>query len=402
MKQTFLERAQEINSLALGSNFYPVFDNDKEKIPTTKNLPFLVSGNPYELTTEQKQEIKKLGPALKELFKAVSSLQGNFDPFFIRPDILLTTAGFKICEVETQSFGFPLSIFLQNSFSTWFKTFGQSQQQVLSKFINYWQTKTNSTSGTFVYSNHTKKFFGQLQYFCKILNDEGGNFSVKSANEITNEDLNKPFYRAFYVYEQETNQEIINFINKKPILLPEINKYFEGKYILVDYFENQEIKRKISLSNQEILDNYLLPTWMVTNEIPQSFPLPIKSWSELSLLSRNQRNYVVKRAGGHPDASWSRSVVFLNKLSKQQITELFQDILQKKEDWVIQPFYKNEKTKLSYAADNFSEEKTMNGNIRFTPYFEYENGELLNMKVTARENTLFIHGASDSINTTVI
>jgi len=38
VKQTFLERAQEINSLALGSNFYPVFDNDKEKIPTTKKL----------------------------------------------------------------------------------------------------------------------------------------------------------------------------------------------------------------------------------------------------------------------------------------------------------------------------------------------------------------------------
>mgnify|MGYP006416247299 CR=1 FL=1 len=383
---------------AVGVSLY----DSRLKHSTKTNLPFLVTGETFSPWDHEKKDIIDLGLALKELYKKASvHYKKSFDTFLFRPDILITEDGLKVCEIETQPFGFALSIFLQNSYQDWEDLLGLKVSEIMKRFVSFWEKKTGGNEGIFIYSEHTERFKGQLIYLSKMLNKNGGDFSVKAISEIKNSDYKKYFYRAFYSYEHLLDDDVKKFTSNKPNIYPNIDKYFEGKYLMADYFSDKKLRKKLTKKTLKILDKLFFPTWFIKGKPPKDFPVEIKNWEDLASIPRSKRRFVVKMAGNHPGASWAKSITFLHKKSKVQVKQLFKSILKDDDKWIIQPFLGNKKITITYAKEDFSELSLLKGRIRLTPYYEYKTGDVLNVKSTIRKNTLLIHAASDSINTIV-
>lgn len=399
MQSSLLKKAAKIDQSAADISLY----DSAFQHTTSNNLPFLVTAETFHLAEEEKSKLLALGPALKELMIQASELyQKPFNTFFIRPDVLMTADGLKVCEIETQPFGLALIIFLQSSYREWTKVLGQDVRYIFTGFMEWWQQSTGTNQGIFVYSDHTDRFKGQLVFLANSLKQYGGDFSVRFIEDLTAEEIeNNFFYRAFYTYEASLDEAINRFLLSKPKLFPQIDPYFEGKYLLADYFADDNLRVKLSSETIELLDKMLLPTWFIKKSIPAEFPLTIKNWLDLVNFPREQLRFVVKMAGNHPDASWAKSVNFLHKKSKVQLKQLLQSIEESKQTWLIQPFLSNKKVSITYATEDFMDLLIMKGRIRLTPYFEYQTGKLLNVKATVRRNTLLIHASSDSVNTIV-
>ncbi|MCC6710935.1 MAG: hypothetical protein IT416_01120 [Candidatus Pacebacteria bacterium] len=399
MKSSLLKKSLIIDQAAADISLYDSYFQHRTK----NNLPFLVTAETLHLEKSDKIKLLALGPALKELLTNASELyQKPFNTYFIRPDVLVTREGIKVCEIETQPFGLALTIFLQTSQREWNKVLGQDIRYIFTGFIDWWKQNTGGNKGIFVYSDHTDRFKGQLTYLANSLNSYGGDFSIRFVEDLTNEDIkNNFFYRAFYTYEAGLDKSVGHFLASKPKLFPQIDPYFEGKYLLADYFADNNLRKTLSTETIKILDQLFLPTWFVKDSVPANFPLAIKSWDEIVSHSRDKLKFVIKMAGNHPDASWAKSVNFLHKKSKVQLTQLFKSIKNSNQDWLIQPFIGNEKVSITYATEDFADLLVMRGRIRLTPYFEYKSGALLNVKATIRRNTLLVHASSDSVNTVV-
>lgn len=398
MKSSLLKRAEFVDQQAVGILLYDTI----HKHTTRTNLPFLVTGETFSPWDHEKKDILALGPALRELVKKASAhYKKPFGSFLLRPDILVTEKGLKICEIETQPFGFALGLFLQDVYGKWDDLLAMDFDEIIKRFISFWKTISGGEEVIFVYSEHTERFKGQLIYLSKLLNKYGANFSVKKVDEIKKNDYKKYFYKAFYSYEEKFDDDVAEFLKNKPKAYPKVDEYFEGKYLLADYFADKKLRKKLTKKTISILDKLFFKTWFIKGKPPKSFPADIKEWSDLALIPRSKRNFVVKIAGNHPNASWSKSVLFLHKKSKVQVRQLFESILNSDQKWIIQPFYGNKKITLTYAKEDFSDLSLMKGRIRLTPYYEFSSGDLFNVKATIRKNTLLIHASSDSINTIV-
>jgi hypothetical protein len=399
MKSSLLKKSLIIDQDAADISLY----DSSFQHRTSNNLPFLVTAETLHLEKDDRDKLFALGSALKELFINASELYKKpFNTYFIRPDVLVTSEGIKVCEIETQPFGLALTVFLQTSQREWNKVLGQDVKYIFNGFIDWWKKNTGSNKGVFVYSDHTDRFKGQLNYLASNLNRYGGDFSIKFIEDITTEDAkNNFFYRAFYTYEAGLDKSVGRFLARKPKLFPQIDPYFEGKYLLADYFTDKNLRARLSTKTTELLDQLFLPTWFIKDSVPTSFPFAINNWDELANYKRSELRFVIKMAGNHPDASWAKSVNFLHKKSKVQLTQLFKSIKSSNQDWLIQPFIGNKKVSITYATEDFTDLLIMRGRIRLTPYFEYKSGSLLNVKATIRRNTLLVHASSDSVNTVV-
>ncbi len=120
---------------ALGDS--KIYDAREDAYKTNDKVPFRVSPTPFTLTAEQKREVENIGNDVVSYFKAIDELYntdsevhellntGKPEMFlvqrpaqylFVRPDIIITDEGFKICEIETSPFGLALAEVLNNAY----------------------------------------------------------------------------------------------------------------------------------------------------------------------------------------------------------------------------------------------------------------------------------------------
>ena len=183
---------------------------------------------------------------------------------------------------------------------------------------------------------------------------------------------------------------------------PHTTKLHESKLSLVLWTNDLTLRELVSREDALILDRLLLKTWFVTNEKPpDSFPIKLLSFFELKKISRDNRQFVIKRIGNHPNSSWGHSVQFLHKMSEVAVEQLISTCIKEKNQWIIQPFFTSVKHEFKYISPTENSITTMKGRVRITPYFEFETGNALIAKAAIRKNTLLIHGASESITTIV-
>jgi hypothetical protein len=370
--------------------------------PNSKEIPFFISADELILSPVEAKLFKDLGAALAELFSVLSQVRGDKpDYFFFRPDVLLTEEGYKVCEVELSPFGFPLAVFLEDAYNAIRKKGGRKiwSQNVLKKFVDFWQKRTKTKKGRFVFSSHTEQFIGQFEFLSKRLKSLGYDFKpVILKSKISN--FNAPLYRCFYLYEKSMAEfwEKVKTVKK----LPGETSFYETKLPLAIFTNDESVRQKLSKKSRKTLDSMLLPTWVLESDsLPKSFPLGISNWTEIAELSKSKRKFVIKRIGDHPQASWAKSVVFLHKISALATRQLIETALLESGQWIIQPFINSKKVTQNYYS--FSDKKwiDMKGRVRLTPYYSFDKGEWLVGKATIRRNTLLIHGATDSINTLI-
>ncbi len=413
---------EQLNSLT--ENKYNFYAARRAEFETGSNLSFRVSPKPLELSKSETFDVNSLGEAIVEFVNATHHLyksneevrnllnEGKPDELtevkepkylFVRPDLIATENGLKICEIETSPFGLALSHLLNTGYSqAGFETLASKN------FLEDSIKSRTSKNGAIVHSNKTKAYKGQLDYLANKL--FSGNDRSWTFEHIDNHEANGiGLYRAFYLSEYLADSKINNLIScqlDKENTNPSITPHLEEKAIMAllwdKRFENFYI-RELGQATFNRLRVSIPETWIIGQEQYFSRGLPRDVQTTLELVGglRKNRELVIKPSGFDPQASWAEGVNLLHEKSSETAKEIVLNAIQKTSTLtVVQKFHKGRKEILQYE-NNQGGLTEMQVKLRITPYYSTEDGKLLTIKATGCENTDFIHASSSSINTAV-
>jgi hypothetical protein len=412
---------EQLNNLAGEYNFYTA---RREEYATNEKLSFRVSPTPLELTKKENDEITTMGGAVVEFVNATHELYNtneqvrnllntgkpeeltqtkNPEYLFVRPDLIATENGLKICEIETSPFGLALSSLLNTGYiQAGFETL--ADENLLEDSI---KSRTVS-EGSIVYSNKTKAYKGQLEYLADKL-FSSSNRKWKSEHIDQHQANGVGLYRAFYLSEYMNDPKVNSLINyqlDKQNTKPSITPHLEEKAIMALLWDRRFedfYKKQLGEANFNKLRSSIPKTWIVGQEQYFSEGLPKEVNDTMQLVSglRKDRELVIKPSGFNPKASWAEGVNLLHEKSTYKAQEIVQNAIKTDDTlFIVQEFKKAQKQRMQY--ENSEGTLTdMEAKLRITPYYSTQDGKLLTIKATGCENTDFIHASTSSINTAV-
>lgn len=384
---------------------YPLYKVKCELYPKDR-VPFKVSPEPLFVTPEQQKEINIIGTTLSNYFNAVQHLYYENDEFrrilnvgkstffeeeqadyiFIRPDLIMTESGFKICEIETSIFGLGLSDVLNRTYSDEFNVL--SEKHVLEEYSK----KFLPQEGVMLYTENGEHFEGQLQYLTNEIFPKNWNISKVAPNNLT-QIQTENVYRAFY------SNELFGDMENANIVIPSLTPQFEGKDILSLIWDKRffgYFRDYLGTVSVTILRRVIPETVVVGQEEYCDFDIP----SDMAQVSKGKRKWVLKES---LDSSWCQGIYFLHKLSHERVQNLMNSLDITKKNYVLQKFYPGKKVSMKYY-DSDMNLQSMDGRVRITPYYAIKGinrGQLLSIKATICSGTERIHGTTDCINTAV-
>ena len=417
------ERIEEI----VGDN--EIYKARRGEFETGEKIPFEVSPTPLVLTKEQKRELEDVGNdivayfgSINELYATDSEIREVLDTgkpevflvqkpmkyLFVRPDIIITPEGFRICEIETSPFGLALADILNTAYrKEGFDTL--VTEDALSKLVH----ANTPVEGRIIFSSKTEAYSGQMDFLAeRVFSGDERRWTAEKVNDVDQKST-EAVYRGFYLHEYLQDPSVGTFlehhIKDRKEILPSITPHMEEKAILAFIWDKRfetHLKTQLGTAVFAHLREIIPPNWIVGQEKYFAPGLPGNMTSSIGLanLSRSKRAFVLKSSGFAGASSWGEGVDFLHKKSSTEATELLSLVHQDHTSLhVVQEFKKGEVRKVDYTNKN-GQVVQMSARVRLTPYFSAvsgDEGRLIAIKATARENTDYIHGSSDSINTAV-
>lgn len=388
-------------------------------------VPFLVGATPLGLSKQQLEEIVQLGKLITaymdcvcELYATNEDLQkllnfGKPENFqnqspnylFIRPDLIITKDGFKICEIEVSPFGLALSDILTHAY----RQMGLiTDPESLKDFVS----QNTPANGSLVWSNKTHKFAGQLGYLADEVFSQPQTRSWQATHiDQLDQETQDAIYRGFYLHET-LDDATLAAIAFNMRTTPTPTPFFEEKALLALVWDRRfkdEIRRALGDSAFEQLRGYIPPTWIVGQEEFYEPGLPGNATSTLELagMGKGTRKVVIKESGFSSNMSWGYGVKFLDTISQGQAIEHVGRVLQGCQThlFIGQVFCQPEKVPFNFFPNGKeSEVAEQELGCRITPYYSAtgkNKGELLTAKATGRSGSRYIHAASDSVNTAI-
>lgn len=405
-----------------------IYTARRAEYDTGEKIPFRVSPNPLELTSEQAKQVETIGKditsfflAADELYRTDSAVRELLDTgkpeifladhpaqyLFVRPDMIITESGFSICEVETSPFGLALAEVLNRSYrDAGFET--MVGDDTLASHIQ----EATPAEGTLVYSPKTQAYAGQMAFLAEnVFSGEGRKWNSANVADTDPSQLGD-VYRGFYLAEYTTDPNVRLLLESNLSgsnnLLPSPTPHLEEKAVLSLIWDKRfehKLRAQLGNASYDHLRDVIPPTWVVGQEEHFAPGLPNQYESSLDLvnLSRSKRAFVLKSSGFSTNSSWAEGVHFLGKKSAAVDQERLQKAHADKDSLhVIQSFHRGATHLMEYTQDGRN--IPMSARIRLTPYFALDGqrgGELVAIKATGCENTDFIHASSASINTAV-
>lgn len=385
----------------------------------SQQLQFRVAESPLKVSQELKKEIIGLGPILRMYLNAVIILYnldntvkqmldngkpnqfiGNNPQYlFLRPDLIISNEGIKICEIETSMFGLGLADILNKAYiDSGYDTLVSERQ--LKKYVQ----SVIPEEGVIAYSKRVKSFSGQLKYLAEqVFSGDNSNWKCEMVDENFNYTGN--VYRAFYTSDCMTEQAVNCLVNSQSNFIPSLTPQFEEKAILSLIWDKRYkdfFKRELGKVVYDYLRKIIPPTFVLGQEKNFEMGLPgnVSNPLEISKLPKSKRQVVLKKSS---DSSWGEGIKFLHKLSHDKVKDCLQTAMSSNESYIIQDFFEGRKILMNYNVNN--EVYTMQAKVRITPYYAFsgkDSGKLIAIKATGCENTDYIHGATNSINTAVM
>lgn len=422
---------EKIEELAGPYNWYKV---RRAEYDTNEKIPFRVSPNPLKLSPEQAIEIAQIGQEVNHFMQAADELYrkdetvhkllntGKPEVFlldqpaqylFVRPDLIMTKAGFCLCEIETSPFGLGLAELLNRAYTqAGFETLAESS--ALTEYIR----QNTPTGGYFLYSPKTAAYAGQITFLSEqVFSDAVRKWQTLSTTDAQaqpeNINWNAAVYRGFYLSEYLSDPNVRAIIDRQVTessrcVLPSFTPHLEEKALLAllwDTRYEEFFKNQLGEAAFYHLRTVVPETWIVGQEkyFAPGLPNNFSNTLALASLSRSKRTFVLKPSGFNNQSSWSEGVELLHEKSGEKAAELIHQAEKDQQALhIVQRFQKAKDVPMNY--ENGNEMTPMLARVRITPYFSLQKGEeghLLTIKATACENTDFIHGSTASINTAV-
>lgn len=389
-------------------------------------IPFEVAAHPLFLDKKLVDDMVQLGPLITSYMDAISKLYHSNqdlhevldhgkpsefhhnDPryLFIRPDVLITEDGLKICEIEVSPFGLALSDILARAYE-------DQGLLVNSEVLGNFVQQHVGHGGTIVYSDKTHRFAGQLRYLAEEVFQAPGAtpWSAKHAREHDATKTN-PVYRGYYLHETQRDEDL-RFLTHACTTYPSPTPFYEEKAVLALIWDTRFVEHFCTLLGDDAvgrLRSFIPPTWIVGHEeyFEPGLPNDVASTIDIADLGKSKRQIVIKSSGFCDSMSWGHGVLFLDKISATAARKHLCNILEAGQDtlYIGQQYCPPAKVPFHYFANGSSDSEvlTQDRGCRITPYYAAmgdNKGELLTIKATGRNGSRYIHAATDSVNTSV-
>lgn len=404
------------NELECFNKRYSLYKIRKEEYKdTNSDLPFRVSPQTLKLSNDHTRTLNLIGELICEYFSLVIMLYNNCDEvkkilnkgksikflrnqkpkyLFLRPDLIIDkNDNFKLCEIETSIFGLALADILNRVYQL------NGMDTLLSaETLKKYFVSNIPLNGTIAYSKKVQAFCGQLKYLAE--NIMNWNLKLIDDHNVFSENI----YRAFYSIDYCNDVNVAKLMEQNLVFLPSLTPQFEEKAILAFLWDkrfSEYFKKNLGKSSYEFLRNLIPPTFIVGEEENFELGLPngINQLMDISKLPKGKRKLVLKKSG---DSSWGEGITFLHKVSHERVESALHKAETSNELYIIQDFNEAKKILMPYLAGEEIQE--MKAKIRLTPYYAFQGknfGKMIAIKATGCENTDYIHGATNSINTSV-
>ncbi len=406
-----------------------IYEARRGEFETGEKVPFRVSPTPLDLTSDQKKELENIGNDVVAYFKTISELyatdseireildtgkpelfliQEHVKYLFVRPDIIVTPEGFRICEIETSPFGLALADMLNTAYrQEGFETL--VVEDALPRLVH----AHTPSEGRIIFSSKTEAYSGQMDFLAeKVFSGDKRRWGADKVDDIDSKSAEE-VYRGFYLHEYLQDPAVAALLERhvqsRKEMIPSLTPQMEEKAILAFIWDKRfetHLKAQLGATSFAHLREVIPPNWIVGQEKYFAPGLPGNMTSSIGLanLSRSKRAFVLKSSGFVESSSWGEGVDFLHQKSSIAAAELLNAAHQDHASLhVVQEFKRGEVRKMEYTH-NSDEVMQMSARVRLTPYFSAvpgDEGRLVAIKATAREGTEYIHGSSDSINTAV-
>jgi len=324
----------------------------------------------------------------------------------IRPDLLLTAEGLKICELDQIPGGIGLTAWLQKIYSTCGHEIIGGPGGMLEGFCSI------LPGGDIVVSQESEMYRPEMEYLVRRLCEQFPEKKWRLLSSNNKEKWASQVYRFFELFDlpniscapELLDSALAKEVSITPPPKPQLEEKLWFALFWMKPLENFWI-RELSQRGWEQLKKVIPYTWILNPEPlpPQAvYPrLEVQLWNEIAAWSQRERELVIKISGFDERAWGSRSVVIGSDCSKQEWSEALTKALGEfpKHPHILQVFHHS----LLHEHSYFDEEGkivTMKGRVRLTPYYFVANKKIHlggALATICPADKKLLHGMSDAI-----
>jgi hypothetical protein len=337
-------------------------------------------------------------------------------PLVIRPDLILTEAGYTIAEIDSVPGGIGLTAWLNQTYAGLGRDIIGGRDEMLDGFRSLLPE-----GGDIVISEEASTYRPEMNWVAAQLNtasssagitDPGYKWRVADA-ETYEPTPGRNAYRFFELFDLPNLPRISSLFgaasNGSVKITPPIKPFLEEKMWFALFwmqplreFWRRELGEKYFLKLQEVIPY----TWPLDpTPLPQHAVIPrleIHDWREAGKLSQKERDLLVKVSGFSPLGWGSRGVVVGSDVPQVEWESTIDQALAEFQTTprIMQRFHKARLVDHRYWDNDSGEVKTMRGRVRLCPYYFVSGGKA---KLSGALATIvpadkkLLHGMRDAI-----
>ena len=324
----------------------------------------------------------------------------------IRPDLLMTEEGLKICELDNIPGGIGLTAWLQEIYSGFGAEVLGGTHGMLEGFFSI------IPGGDIIVSEEALTYRPEMKYLVRRLHEQFPEKKWRLLSEQHQEKWASQVYRFFELFDLPNIPCASNLFEralaKEISITPPPKPQLEEKLWFALFWMKplQEFWiRELSQRGWEQLKKVIPYTWILNpSPLPPNAVYPqleVQSWNEVAQFSQRERNLVIKISGFDERAWGSRSVVIGSDSSKQEWGEALAKALGEfpEHPHILQVFHHSLVHEHSYFNDD-QEVVMMKGRVRLTPYY-FSTDQKINLggalATICPADKKLLHGMSDAI-----
>ena len=329
-------------------------------------------------------------------------------PQVIRPDIILTDAGYAISELDSVPGGIGLTGWLNQAY----RELGYDVLGGSDGMINGFRSIL--PNGVITVSKESETYRPEMEWLCQqLIARYGPHWRVAEA-ETWDFDSPEPLYRFFEMFDLPNLPSRGSLIEAaesgKLRITPPLKPYLEEKLWFGLFWSRPLQKfwqRELRANHWLKLKSTIPQTWVIDPApVPHHAVIPaleIQDWRELKRFSQRQREFVLK-VSGFSELAWGSRGVFVGQdLPQREWSDSIEQALTSFSNgpFILQKFFKGRLVKQPFYNPATNSIETLVGRVRLCPYYfvspddEIRLGGALATIVPADKK--IVHGMRDAI-----
>jgi len=306
-------------------------------------------------------------------------------PLVIRPDLILTDAGYTIAEIDSVPGGIGLTGWLNQTYAALGRDVIGGTDEMLDGFRSLLPE-----GGDIVISEEAATYRPEMNWVAAQLNAKHSEHEWRVVDAETYEPKSgRNVYRFFELFDLPNLPRISALLDAvrdgSVKITPPIKPFLEEKMWFALFwmqplreFWRRELGEKYFLKLQEVIPF----SWPLDpTPLPQHAVIPrleIHDWREAGKLSQKERDLLIKVSGFSPLGWGSRGIVVGSDVPQVEWEQALDEALASFQTTprLMQRFHKARLIDHRYWDNETGELKTMRGRVRLCPYYFVEGGKV--------------------------